>query len=209
MANKLPWFTHDHNARNDDFIYRSETKFGPQGYSFWFKIIELLHEHGTGDILNMSQSRLCLELRSRWPVVRLYLDWSQTSGKLEFNLSGTEVQLQIKKFRERQSKLKSNLPSILPEPSGNLPIHKRDKKKENTTMGAVRFTPPSLSEVRAYCEERKNTIDPQGWIDYNMARGWKFKGGQTMKDWKAAIRTWEKNDYGQRKQQPDRDFDVQ
>lgn len=57
-----------------------------------------------------------------------------------------------------------------------------------------RFVPPTLEEVRAYCQERKNGIDPAYFVDYYTARGWKYNGGQAMKDWKSAIRTWEKMD---------------
>ena len=55
-----------------------------------------------------------------------------------------------------------------------------------------RFAPPDVSEVDAYCSERKNGIDPAAFIDYYSARGWKLNGGQTMKDWRAAVRNWER-----------------
>lgn len=53
-----------------------------------------------------------------------------------------------------------------------------------------RFAPPSLEEVTQYCQERQNNINPQAFIDFYEAKGWKI-GKETMKDWKAAIRTWE------------------
>lgn len=56
-----------------------------------------------------------------------------------------------------------------------------------------RFTPPSLQEVREYCLERKNKVDPEQFIDFYSSKGWKV-GSQPMKDWKAAVRTWEKRD---------------
>lgn len=55
-----------------------------------------------------------------------------------------------------------------------------------------RFTPPTLSEVESYCSERNNGINPQGFIDHYEARGW-FIGKNKMKDWRAAVRTWERN----------------
>lgn len=64
----------------------------------------------------------------------------------------------------------------------------------NDTLKRKRFSPPTLEEVRAYCEERKNGIDPERFIDFYSARGWQFKNGQPVKDWKACIRTWEKRD---------------
>jgi hypothetical protein len=63
------------------------------------------------------------------------------------------------------------------------------------TKGAARFIPPTLEEVAAYCRERGNSVDPQQWFDYYAARGWKYKGGLVMKDWKAALRYWERNDF--------------
>lgn len=56
-----------------------------------------------------------------------------------------------------------------------------------------KFHPPSVEEVRAYCQERKNGVDPQSFVDHYSARGWKYNGNVAMKDWKAAVRTWEKN----------------
>ena len=57
------------------------------------------------------------------------------------------------------------------------------------------FVPPRLSEVIAYCAERKNRVDPQHWFDYYTANGWKV-GRASMRDWRAAIRTWERNRNG-------------
>lgn len=65
-----------------------------------------------------------------------------------------------------------------------------------------RFTPPSVEQVQEYCQERKNTIDAASFVDYYAARGWKLNGGQTMKDWKAAVRTWERRDKSSQPEQP-------
>ncbi len=54
--------------------------------------------------------------------------------------------------------------------------------------------PPSEEEVEEYCRERKNGIDPRSFIDYYERTGWKLKGGQKVVDWKACVRTWERND---------------
>lgn len=64
--------------------------------------------------------------------------------------------------------------------------------KEKTTK---RFVVPTLADVRSYCHERKNTIDPQQFVDYYTANGWRV-GRNGMKDWKAAVRTWERNSFG-------------
>ena len=56
-----------------------------------------------------------------------------------------------------------------------------------------RFTPPTLDEVKEYCRERNNNVDPERFIDFYASKGWKV-GNQPMKDWKACVRTWEKRD---------------
>lgn len=55
---------------------------------------------------------------------------------------------------------------------------------------AKRFTPPTVDEVRDYCEARSNSVDPQRFVDYYSSNGW-MVGKNKMKDWKAAVRTWE------------------
>ena len=65
-------------------------------------------------------------------------------------------------------------------------IPKGISKKKN-------FAPPTLEEVKAYCEERKNGIDAQYFIDYYTANGWTQGKGKPIKNWQAAVRTWERN----------------
>jgi hypothetical protein len=55
--------------------------------------------------------------------------------------------------------------------------------------------PPTYEMVSKYCKERNNKIDPQAFIDHNEMRGWKPKGSNSkIKNWQAAIRTWERYD---------------
>lgn len=75
----------------------------------------------------------------------------------------------------------------------------KDRLVEDITIvgkptNSTRFTPPSVDEVRAYCIERNNGIDPQAFVDFYAARGWKLNRGVPMKDWRASVRTWERNE---------------
>jgi hypothetical protein len=69
---------------------------------------------------------------------------------------------------------------------------------EEPKSKAKRFTPPTLEEVTAYCIDRNNSVDPQHFIDYYTSNGW-LVGKNKMKDWKAAVRTWERNGYSNTK----------
>ena len=63
-----------------------------------------------------------------------------------------------------------------------------------------RFTPPSREEVQAYCIERNNNVDAERFIDYYTSNGW-MVGKNHMKDWKSAVRTWERNGYSNKANQ--------
>ena len=73
----------------------------------------------------------------------------------------------------------------------------RSQKKEVETGAAklqrTRFIQPTFEEIQNYCIERQNDVDPQRFIDYYTANGWKV-GKNQMKDWRAAVRTWERRD---------------
>lgn len=69
----------------------------------------------------------------------------------------------------------------------------KDSKGESVRgEKAKRFIPPSVEEVEQYCIERSNNIDAQSFIDFYESKGWMI-GKNKMKDWKAAVRTWERS----------------
>ena len=84
---------------------------------------------------------------------------------------------------------------------GNNNTPKTEKKE--------RFKAPTVEEVKEYCTERGNNIDAQHFIDYYSARGWML-GKNHIKDWKACIRTWERNDSfkpQKHNEQPEKKYD--
>ena len=68
---------------------------------------------------------------------------------------------------------------------------KDDDKKGNGAREA-RFTPPSIEEVAAYCQERGNGVDAARFVDFYSSKGW-MVGKSRMKDWRAAVRNWERS----------------
>lgn len=80
----------------------------------------------------------------------------------------------------------------IPEQPNNIVLENIDKNKEKRNNNIAHFTPPTQSEVEAYCRERGNSVDAQHFVDYYSANGWRV-GKNPMKDWRAAVRTWEAN----------------
>ena len=56
-----------------------------------------------------------------------------------------------------------------------------------------RFSPPSVDDVRAYCTENGFRVDPDRFVDFYTSNGWRV-GKNPMKDWKAAVRSWERKE---------------
>ena len=67
----------------------------------------------------------------------------------------------------------------------------REKKVANAPSDTKKFKIPTIEEIRSYCKERGNNIDPEQFFAFYQSKGWKV-GSHQMKDWKAAVITWEK-----------------
>lgn len=75
------------------------------------------------------------------------------------------------------------------QPEVDIPPEATQKKK------ASRFVPPTVEEVRQYCQENDYTLDSQRFVDFYECKGW-MVGKNKMKNWKAAVRTWVRKDQG-------------
>lgn len=121
------------------------------------------------------------------------------------DIDKTEKAYSAKCEKNRQNRLTTNVDerertiTKSNERPQNKNIKEKEKiNKETTLKGSkekplARFTPPTVEEVAAYCRERGNNVNAQRFVDFYAAKGWKI-GQNPMKDWKAAVRTWEQRD---------------
>jgi len=129
-------------------------------------------------------------------------NWSkhQTLDQLEERKE--YMRLYMQKYREKQKQIACKI---------NCKVNSKVNSKANVSVldidieedkdidlikskaKAKRFIPPSIEEVQAYCKERNNNVDPEQFINFYEAKGW-MVGKNKMKDWKAAVRTWEKRE---------------
>ena len=121
------------------------------------------------------------------------------------NIEGMEriraqTRKRVARHREKQKLLAGNVTVTQGNATEKIREDKNreDKEKDNRTT-AKRFTAPTLDEVKAYCDERNNGINPEHFIDYYKARNWELSKGRKVKDWKACIRTWERNGFNKPK----------
>ena len=92
-----------------------------------------------------------------------------------------------------RSDVKDNSKRIGGQSTDGISKDKLSKVKKRKEKIKRVFSPPTLQEVSNYCKERKNDIDPETFVDFYSSKGW-FVGKNKMKDWRAAVRTWEKRD---------------
>jgi hypothetical protein len=91
---------------------------------------------------------------------------------------------------ETKTEPKPNQDETETEPNENVNVNVNENDLKENTKRKV-FTKPTVEEVKAYCVERKNNVNPDKFIDFYESKGWLI-GKNPMKDWKACVRTWEK-----------------
>ena len=105
----------------------------------------------------------------------------------------TNVQTNLRQISEKSP------PEIEIELEKDIEIEKEiekeiDSSAKSTTTKRKRFEKPTLSQITQYCLERNNCVNAEQFYDYYESNGWKV-GKNAMKDWKACVRTWERNGY--------------
>ena len=108
-------------------------------------------------------------------------------------ISDERKQKKLTQSRNLEEILEKSTPEI--ELEKEIKIEKEiDSSAKSTTTKRKRFEKPTLSEIKAYCIERGNKVDAQHFFDYYESNGWRV-GKNSMKNWQAAVRTWERSEY--------------
>lgn len=102
----------------------------------------------------------------------------QASNERTFNECSTNDERTMNENEQKEKKIVTHVTII--------------QKKEIHKEKAIAFVPPTVGDVFAYCQERKNNVDAENFVDFYTAKNW-MVGKNKMKDWKAAVRTWEKS----------------
>ena len=110
-------------------------------------------------------------------------------------ISEERKQKKLTQSRNLEEIFEKSTPEIEIELEKDIEIEKEiHSSAKSTTTKRKCFEKPTLSEIKAYCIERNNNVDAQHFYDYYESNGWKV-GKNSMKNWQAAVRTWEKNSY--------------
>ena len=108
-------------------------------------------------------------------------------------ISDERKQKKLTQSRNLEEILEKSTPEI--ELEKDIEIEKEiHSSAKSTTTKRLRFEKPTLSQITQYCLERNNNVNAEQFYDYYESNGWKV-GKNSMKDWKAAVRTWERSEY--------------
>lgn len=146
---------------------------------------------------------VAMELLKGIGLVRILENGELYIAQLE-NMIGSQSKSALKKQQQRQLKQQLLLdggqegdkcpPKIEIELEQEIKDIEIDKEEEIKKEKKSRFKKPTVKEVKEYCQQRNNNIDPEYFIDYYETKDWLI-GKTKMKDWKACVRTWEKRDF--------------
>lgn len=145
--------------------------------------VACIKQDDVGAILNISR-----------PTYRRALQCLAGCGLIEVT-RGTGGRTNIVRFPMYQnfplnvSKLSTAMYQNFPQPQ----TESEEAEKKSSRKREKRFVPPTVHDVRAYCNKTGRHIDADYFVDFYTSKGWKV-GKNPMKDWKAAVRTWAKRD---------------
>jgi hypothetical protein len=210
----LKWFKHDTDASTDAKIKKLVIQYGAEGYAIYFHCLELI----AGDI---NENNITFELEHDAEIIADNLKIKGTAERsgvdkvndimkyilflgLFENVNGRITCFKLLKRLDTSMTSNAHMRVLITTAKENhdrvmtesckirLDKSRSDKKR----LEYKRFTPPTLTEVKQYCIERNNTVDAESFIDYYTANGWKQTSGNSIKDWQACVRTWEKREKG-------------
>lgn len=206
-----------------DFFKRHDIRIieempnGKEYLLFYLKLlVESIDHEGSlrfSDTIPYNEQMLSVITNTNIDIVRSAMKLFYDLKMIEIKDADTIYMAEVKKmigsetkwaeYKRNAKASASNVPLLenVQSVSNNCPTEiEKDIEIEKDTEKEVckpqkRFAKPTLEDVIAYCQERNNNVDAEKWYNYYSANGWKV-GKNPMKDWKAAVRTWERSDDG-------------
>lgn len=184
----MKWFKHLTQSHTDEKLAELVSDCGLEGYGFWWMLMEIVASqcvdekcHVTYSLPQWSRLLYCHHHK-----VSKYLGKLGVTGIVRVEYLEGKIRVTIPnllKYRDEYTRKSGHSQEVIPP-------KKENKKDKKVNQGRL-FAPPSLEEVKGYCSERKNDVDPEKWLNHYQAKNWMI-GKNKMKDWQAAVRTWEK-----------------
>jgi hypothetical protein len=209
------YFPHDSNAKDDPKIVLLIEQLGLEGYGIYWVLVETLRDQPEYKYpLNLlpAIARRYATTKDKVEIVvmnyhlfsitedeQFFLSNSLCRRMEQYELTKQKRIIAGKIGRQKQLEYQASMGNRqanaeqTPAITGLREEKRREESKRKDKQIAPRtFTPPTVEEVRKYCIERKNDVSPEKWCDFYSSKGWVI-GKSKMRDWKASVRTWERN----------------
>ena len=208
----VPWFSHDLNARDDEKILNMRMKHGWSAYGLYWAIIEMLRATENYK-LQTNYDSIAFALQTDCDLIKSIVtgfglfkfedSFFYSKSLIERMLIKDEksetaskaANIRWENYRKNQQ-LNANALQTHSESNADAMLIKLSKEKlsKEKEIKDKENIPPVFEELKQYCTERNNGIDPQKFYDYYESKGW-VVGRTKMKSWKASVRTWENNGF--------------
>jgi hypothetical protein len=163
---------------------------------FIYLLLKANHKDGTwqGIKINKGQfitsyGKISSDTGISLQTVRTLLKKFENTNEINTQTTNKYTIITICKYTDYQSEeSETNIQSTFNQQSINnqLTTNKNDKKEKKL------FIPPTFNDVLAYCMIDKMDVDVNKFINFYESKGW-MVGRNKMKDWKAAVRNWNKS----------------
>lgn len=210
----MKWFKHQSDAILDAKLRKLKIRYGLEGYGLYWNCLELIARGVDKHNLNFELEHDAELLADEWNIhkdkVQEMMVFMVELGLFE-NSNGIITCLKMSTITDEYTqKLLSNR-KVVGTQSGHshdIVLIKSELKEQNRTEENrieekrkekkikppphINFQKPSIQEIKQYCSERHNDIDPEQFFDFYESKGW-LVGKAKMKNWQAAVRTWERS----------------
>jgi len=209
------FFSHDFGARNDPKLQNVLMECGCEGLGVFWCIVEQIYEQG-GKLPLVACKSIAFALHVDKAVVEKVIndfDLFQNDGTMFWSESinnrlnkraeiaekrkyAASISWESRRSKQMQSKHDASVVGCNANKEKESKV--KDNKKHSLKEGenAKRFAPPSIDEVNNYISEMGYSVDGEAFVAFYNSKNW-FVGKNKMKDWRAAVLTWQKRNNGQ------------
>lgn len=208
---EVNYFSHDYGARNDPKLQEVMQELGLQGIGAFWCIIEQLYEQD-GKLPLKSIKSIAFALHVECTIVErlinefdLFVIDGEFFGSKSVNarlnkrksISEARKIAAITRWKSVQEKQMDSNSNANAKQNYAIKVNRSKDIKEDISKDIskknFRFSPPTLEEVKAYIQEKGYSVDADRWFNFYESKGWMI-GKNKMKNWHAAITTWEKSE---------------
>ena len=171
-------------------FYPNDYIGGTMGWSFeekgaYIEILMMQFNRG-----HMTEHMICHTVGQLWDTIKVKFKKDVKGLYYNERLENEKIKRSLYTASRRNNILGKNQYSD----RGHTTTRMEDENINENESKNKKNTAPTFNDVFKYCQERKNNIDPQMFMDFYEANGWVQGRGKPIKSWKACVRTWEKRD---------------